>query len=161
MFGRQEKFFGWPNLYTPFNFNETKTLKPSFSCSITSKCMVRAIPLKWLVIIVNITTITYCLVKTAIFEAFHETTVKSLALSGRHRLNDRYAINYAGQFSADEIESTSLENNFTSRNYLLSICLSTNQPLQRTKSLLYVLVLHLMIPTVMAQIPHLLPMQLK
>lgn len=23
MFGKQAKFFGWPNLYTPFNFNET------------------------------------------------------------------------------------------------------------------------------------------
>ncbi|WP_217876517.1 TonB-dependent receptor plug domain-containing protein [Pseudoalteromonas shioyasakiensis] len=118
MFGSQEKFFGWPNLYTPFNFNETEDLETKLFMLNHKQVYGES----------NTFEVTgyyrkhndhYVLSREnpAIFEAFHETTVKSLALSGHHRLNDHYAINYAGQFIADEIESTSLENNFTSRNY--------------------------------------------
>jgi vitamin B12 transporter len=52
-----------------------------------------------------------------IFEAFHETDVTSVALSGRHAQTTSFALNYSAQFIADGIESTTLENNFTSRHY--------------------------------------------
>jgi outer membrane receptor protein involved in Fe transport len=47
----------------------------------------------------------------------HETKVASLALSGLHEIDEDKAINYAGQFSGDEIRSTKLENSFTDRSY--------------------------------------------
>ena len=51
------------------------------------------------------------------FEAFHETKVKSIAISGSHAQNTAFAVNYSAQYIEDEIESTTLENNFTSRTY--------------------------------------------
>ena len=48
----------------------------------------------------------------------HETKVSSLGFSGLHQLNNSLGINYSGQVTADEIESSSLEQgNFTSRTY--------------------------------------------
>ena len=52
------------------------------------------------------------------FPIWHETKVSSLGFSGLHALDDKFAINYSGQFTTDEIDSTSLENgDFTSRTY--------------------------------------------
>lgn len=47
----------------------------------------------------------------------HQTKVAAAALAGSHRFSDRYALGYSAQLTADEIESTKLENNFTSRSY--------------------------------------------
>ena len=47
----------------------------------------------------------------------HETQVAAAAMAGTHRFSDRYALAYSAQFTKDEIESTQLENNFTSRAY--------------------------------------------
>jgi len=48
----------------------------------------------------------------------HETKVSSLGFSGLHELNNSLGINYSGQVTADEIESSSLEEGkFTSRTY--------------------------------------------
>jgi outer membrane receptor protein involved in Fe transport len=43
--------------------------------------------------------------------------VASIALSGIHEIDENTAINYAGQFTGDEISSTKLENSFTDRSY--------------------------------------------
>lgn len=45
----------------------------------------------------------------------HETDVHVLALSGRQALSPKLNLNYAGQITADAIDSTNLEQNFTSR----------------------------------------------
>ncbi|MGJ8652822.1 MAG: TonB-dependent receptor plug domain-containing protein [Opitutaceae bacterium] len=47
----------------------------------------------------------------------HETDAHAIALSGKHQATDAFAIKYATQFTADEIESKNLENSYTSRNY--------------------------------------------
>ncbi|MEK9773893.1 MAG: TonB-dependent receptor, partial [Opitutae bacterium] len=48
----------------------------------------------------------------------HDTEVNSFSSMGRHELGSKVAINYGFQASADEIESSALENGaFTSRNY--------------------------------------------
>jgi hypothetical protein len=47
----------------------------------------------------------------------HETKVSSIGVSGLHALNEHWGINYIGQLTADEIDSTNLEENFTSRSY--------------------------------------------
>tara|TARA_R110002050_G_scaffold227974_2_gene363632 strand:- start:1381 stop:3264 length:1884 start_codon:yes stop_codon:yes gene_type:complete len=117
-FGSQEKFFGWPNLYTPFNVNETEDIKTKLlilnhkqyyaqDSTFELSSYYRR----------NDDHYVYSRENPSAFEAFHETEVKSIALSGRHAQTDSFALNYSTQFIADSIESTTLENNFTSRDY--------------------------------------------
>ena len=55
--------------------------------------------------------------KPSIYSETHETLVTTCAISGKHLINEAFKINYSAQISSDEIDSTSYENNFTSRNY--------------------------------------------
>ena len=117
-FGSQEKFFGWPNMYTPFNVNETEDLKTRLlilnhkqhyaeDSSFEISSYYRS----------NKDHYVFSRENPDIFEAFHETDVSSIALSGRHAQTASFALNYSTQFMTDSIKSTTLENNFTSRNY--------------------------------------------
>ena len=117
-FGSQDKFFGWPNMYTPFNFNETEDLKTQlFMLNHTQSYASDSI--------FEISVYTrrhndhyiFSRENPEIFQAFHKTEVKSVAFSGRHEQTESFALNYSAQFIEDSIESTSLENNFTSRRY--------------------------------------------
>ena len=117
-FGSQDKFFGWPNMYTPFNFNETEDLKTQlFMLNHTQSYASGSI--------FEISAYTrrhndhyiFSRENPEIFQAFHKTEVKSVAFSGRHEQTESFALNYSAQFIEDSIESTSLENNFTSRRY--------------------------------------------
>ena len=117
-FGYQEKFFGWPNLYTPFNVNETEDLQTRLlmfnhqqQYAQDSAFEVSAYYRK------HNDHYVFSRENPESFQAFHETKVKSVAVSGRHGVGAKLAVNYAAQFTADEIESTTLENNFTSRDY--------------------------------------------
>ncbi|MGO2013228.1 MAG: TonB-dependent receptor plug domain-containing protein [Pseudoalteromonas sp.] len=117
-YGSQKKFFGWPNLYTPFGVNETEDLETQLlmlnhkqdyanDSSFEASAYYRK----------NNDHYIYSRENPSGFAAFHETEVKSLAFSGRHGQSESFAINYSAQFISDSIESTTLENNFTSRNY--------------------------------------------
>ena len=117
-FGVQEKFFGWPNMYTPFNVNETEDLKARLLIFNHKQSYAQDSTFE-------VSTYyrrhndhyVFSRENPDIFEAFHETDVKSIALSGRHAQTASFALNYSAQFIADGIESTTLENNFTSRHY--------------------------------------------
>lgn len=117
-FGSQKKFFGWPNMYTPFNVNETEDLetrllilnhKQYYSTDSTFEISTYYRR--------NDDHYVYSRENPDIFEAFHETEVKSIAFSGRHAQATSFALNYSAQVITDSIESTTLENNFTSRDY--------------------------------------------
>ena len=117
-FGSQDKFFGWPNMYTPFNVNETEDLetqllilnhKQEYAQDSTFEISTYYRR--------NKDHYVFSRENPNIFEAFHVTDVKSIALSGRHAQTAAFALNYSTQFIADSIESTTLENNFTSRHY--------------------------------------------
>ncbi|MBH0038547.1 TonB-dependent receptor plug domain-containing protein [Pseudoalteromonas sp. SWN166] len=117
-FGAQDKFFGWPNLYTPFGVNETEDLETRLlmlnhkqNYAQDSNIEVSAYYRK------HNDHYIYSRENPSAFEAFHKSEVKSLGLSGRHAQSDVFAVNYSAQFIDDSIESTTLENNFTSRNY--------------------------------------------
>ncbi|MCU4674564.1 TonB-dependent receptor [Catenovulum sp. 2E275] len=117
-FGSQNKFFGWPNMYTPFGVNETEDLETQLfllnhqqNYATDSSFEVSAYYRK------HNDHYVYSRENPSAFESFHETEVKSVAFSGRHAQSESFALNYATQFIADSIKSTSLENNFTSRNY--------------------------------------------
>jgi hypothetical protein len=117
-FGVQEKFFGWPNMYTPFNVNETEDLKARLLIFNHKQNYAQDSTFE-------VSTYyrrhndhyVFSRENPDIFEAFHETDVTSLAISGRHAQTTSFALNYSAQFIADGIESTTLENNFTSRHY--------------------------------------------
>lgn len=123
-FGTQDKFLGWPNMYTPFNVNETEDLttelfmlnhKQDYGTDSTFEVSAYSRNHK--------DHYVYSRENPSAFEAFHETDVTSVAFSGRHSLSagqansGAFALNYSSQFMEDKIESTTLENNFTSRKY--------------------------------------------
>jgi vitamin B12 transporter len=117
-FGSQDKFFGWPNMYTPFNVNETEDLRTQLlmlnhkqNYATDSTFEISAYTRR------HNDDYVFSRENPQIFQAFHETEVKSVAFSGRHGQTESFALNYSVQFIEDSIESTSLENNFTSRRY--------------------------------------------
>jgi hypothetical protein len=117
-YGSQQKFFGWPNMYTPFGVNETEELDTTLlmfnhklAYASNSDFEVSAYYRK------NNDHYIYSRENPHIFEAFHETEVKSIGFSGRHAQSQSFALHYSAQFIEDSIDSTTLENNFTSRNY--------------------------------------------
>lgn len=119
-FGWQEKFFGWPNLYTPFGFNETEHLKTellAFNHRVWSSSenywqlgayyrrnyddyeFNRAVP-------------------GASNPFIHTTHVRSIAFDGRQGA-DAWAVVYGAQYMRDNLQSTSLTaGRFNSRDYL-------------------------------------------
>ncbi len=118
MYGSQDKFFGWPNMYTPFGVNETEELETRLlmlnhqqNYADNSHFEVSAYYRK------HNDHYIFSRENPSAFEAFHETKVKSIAISGSHTQNTAFAVNYSAQYIEDEIESTTLENNFTSRTY--------------------------------------------
>jgi vitamin B12 transporter len=117
-FGSQDKFFGWPNMYTPFNVNETEDLRTRLfmlnhkqNYATDSRFEISAYIRR------HNDHYVFSRENPEIFQAFHETDVKSLAFSGRHGQTESFALNYSTQFIEDSIVSTTLENNFTSRRY--------------------------------------------
>lgn len=117
-FGYQSKFFGWTNMYTPFGVNETEDLETKLlilnhkqNYAEDSVFEISAYYRS------NKDHYVFSREKPTAFQAFHETKVKSVAISGRHSLASSFSLNYSAQVSADSIDSTSLENNFTSRSY--------------------------------------------
>lgn len=116
--GYQEKFFGWPNMYTPFNVNETEDLETKLvmlnhrqSYSTNSHFEVSAYQRS------HKDHYVFSREKPEAFQAHHETDVKSLAISGMQGVSDALSLNYSAQWMSDSIQSTSLENQFTSREY--------------------------------------------
>lgn len=117
-FGYQTKFFGWPNMYTPFGVNETEDLETqmvilnhSQAYGFNSVFEVSAYYRR------HNDHYVFSRENPAAFQAMHETDVKAVAMSGHHHLEGPFSLNYSAQFFTDSIESTTLENNFTSRRY--------------------------------------------
>lgn len=138
-YGSQEKFFGWPNMYTPFNFNETEDLETKLFI-LNHKQYYGQDSTFEVSTYYRRHNDDYVLSREnpSMFQAFHETEVKSIALSGRHAQTAAFAVNYSSQFITDEITSTTLENNFTSRNYYkLSVLPEYQMALQNEQQLTF------------------------
>jgi hypothetical protein len=116
--GYQSKFFGWPEMYAaPYGSNETEYIKTRLV--LLNHQQSYGNRSHW-----EATAYHRRISDHYIYNRFspnnnfiHETKVASLALSGLHEIDEDKAINYAGQFSGDEIRSTKLENSFTDRSY--------------------------------------------
>lgn len=117
--GYQSKFFGWPNMYTPFGFNETENLKTSLFLlnhkqSYNERSYIEATAYYR----EHKDHYVFSRENPGIFQAKHTTDVTALGISGLHAFDAQWGLHYAGQITADEIESTSLERgDFQSRTY--------------------------------------------
>ncbi|WPJ97856.1 TonB-dependent receptor [Coraliomargarita algicola] len=116
--GYQSKFFGWPELYAAsFGSNETENLKTRLF--IVNHHQNYGDDSYWEATAYSRrNTDHYIYNRFAPNKAFvHETDVHSLGLSGKHAFDQSLSVNYQAQFTADQIESTTLEHSFTSRSY--------------------------------------------
>jgi len=120
--GYQDKFFGWPGMYTGNFFfafpPETEQLKTRlFLINHRQEYGIESD--------IELTAYYRRHSDHYRFNRFssapgniHETDVVSIGWDGKHFLTKRLALHHAGQITADEIESNTLENGpFTSRSY--------------------------------------------
>jgi len=117
--GYQSKFFGWPNMYTPFGRNETENLQTRLFLAthridygsedfIEASGYFRG----------HRDHYVFDRLQPQVFEAFHETRVFAGGVEGRHRFAP-IDLHYTGQFLSDEIDSSALLfGDFQSRRYL-------------------------------------------
>ncbi len=123
--GYQEKFFGWPGMYTAdINKHETEDLQTRlFHLNHQQEYDENN----------NFEISSYYRRNTDHFElggyeADHETQVSAISLSGKHYLNEKFLLNHSMQFTADEMIQTSAiwggtsiggldQGHFTTRSY--------------------------------------------
>ena len=142
-YGAQNKFFGWPNMYTPFNVNETEDLnaklfminhKQTYSTSNSAESSFEVTAYSRL----HEDHYVFSREVPDVFQAFHETKVTSIGFSGHHAQTDALALNYSAQYIEDSIDSTTLENNFTSRTYFkMSVLPEYKMTLQADEKLIF------------------------
>jgi vitamin B12 transporter len=119
--GYQEKFFGWPNLYTPFGFLETEDLATTLVV-LEHRLGERdgdylAGALLWRR---HVDDYEVDRTRPGLSNPFeHETRVVAGALEGRRAWDEAWAVRARAEIVADEIESTALTfGRFRSRTYL-------------------------------------------
>lgn len=118
--GWQEKFFGWPNLYTPFGFNETEFLQTELYAfnhrewtSPQNYWQIGAYYRR------NYDDYEFNRAVPGASNPFiHTTRVRAVAADGRQE-SGAWAVAYSAQYLSDKIESTSLTfGPYRSRDYL-------------------------------------------
>jgi hypothetical protein len=130
--GYQAKFFAWPGMYTAGRYSDTgdATEVPETENLKTRLYVINHYQSYGEESYIELTathrrhTDFYTLdaedwsVSPFFFVANHETKATSLGFSGFHRIDPQIGINYTGQITADDIESSSLEQgDFQSRTY--------------------------------------------
>ncbi len=121
LFGHQEKFFGWPNLYTPFNWLETEDLATTL-VALNHRVGDGAGDYWQAAALWRRTADDYEADRTipGRFNPYeHETQFTSFALDGRRELAAGWVLLGRAEVAADTLESTSLTaGDFNSRTYL-------------------------------------------
>src|SRR6478609_7560321 len=102
--GWQKKFFGWPNLYTPFGFNETESLETELYA--LNHRVALAGDNYWQVGAYyrrNYDDYEFNRAVPGLFNPYqHTTRVRSIALDGRQG-SGRWAVDYSAQLMADSL----------------------------------------------------------
>ncbi len=117
--GWQEKFFGWPNLYTPFGFNETEYLKTEL---YAFNHRVWSTPQNFWQIGAyyrrNYDDYEFDRATPGASNPFiHTTRVRALAADGHQESGD-WAVAYAAHYLSDSLQSTALTSgHFNTRDY--------------------------------------------
>ncbi len=117
--GWQKKFFGWPNLYTPFGVNETENLENELY-AVNHRVALEG-DNYWQIGAYyrrNYDDYEYNRFVPGQFNPYQHTThVRSIALDGRQG-SGSWAVDYSAQAMADSLESTALTfGNFHTRDY--------------------------------------------
>lgn len=107
--GYQAKFFGWPNLYTPFGFNETDSLQTVLA---TANHRQRYGEGSWWEVGAfwrrNKDDYEFNRAVPGASNPFqHTTRVRGAAVEGRHQAGD-IAVNYQAGWTGDQLQSTAL-----------------------------------------------------
>ncbi len=118
-FGYQAKYLAWPELYAaPFGSPESDNIKTTLvllnhaqSYDTESSFEASAYYRR------NADHYLFNRFSTDNRSFVHDTEATAAAIGGQHRFSDAFALNYSGQVTADQIESTRLENSFTNRTY--------------------------------------------
>ncbi len=108
--GYQAKFFGWPNLYTPFNSNETEDIE-TLLVALNHRVEWGEEEFFEAGAYYRRNRDNYAFNRFApvgpVPPFLHTTWVRGVAAGGRQRMGE-LAVNYRAEWLADEIESTSL-----------------------------------------------------
>ncbi|MBD5780149.1 TonB-dependent receptor [Pelagicoccus sp. NFK12] len=117
--GYQSKYLAWPELYAaPYGSNESDEVRTSLFLFNHSQSY--GPESSWEATVYHRRHHDHYLFNRASLadrSFVHQTEVSSAALNGVQALSDVLKLNYMVQLATDEIESTNLENNFTSRDY--------------------------------------------
>jgi len=107
-YGYQAKFFGWPNLYTPFGFHETESLQTNL-VAVNHRQNLGADEFVELGAFYRRNKDNYILSQEhpAIFDAHHTTWARGASLSGRSEAGP-VMLNYSTEVLSDNLASTSL-----------------------------------------------------
>lgn len=118
--GYQEKFFGWPNLYTPFNWLETDNLRTTL---VALNHRVGTLDGDYLQASAlwrrNLDDYEADRTQPGRFNPYqHETQITTVSLDGRRELTGGWALRGRAEAAADTLESTSLvAGRYDSRSY--------------------------------------------
>lgn len=117
--GYQSKYLAWPELYAaPFGSNESDEVRTGLFMFNHSQSY--GPDSSWEATVYHRRHHDHYLFNRASLDNrsfVHQTEVSSAALNGVQAVSDVVKVNYMLQLTTDEIESTKLENNFTSRDY--------------------------------------------
>ena len=122
-YGYQKKFFGWPNLYTPFGFHETEDLQTGL-LALNHRVSFGADDFVELGVFYRRNKDNYVLSRESpgIFNAQHTTGARGASVSGRNETGP-VTLNYSMEVVSDNLTSTSLtyfsptRGDFKSRTY--------------------------------------------
>lgn len=119
-FGYQSKYLAWPELYAaPFGSNESDDVRTTLLMFNHSQRY--GADSSWEATVYHRRHHDHYLFNRFNLENrsfVHDTEVTSAAINGVQGVNDVVKVNYMMQVASDQIESTRLENNFTSREYV-------------------------------------------
>jgi len=105
--GYQDKFFGWPNLYTPFNSDETDHLE-TLLAAFNHRTDLGGGDFIQLGAYYRRNVDDYEFDRTSTTHPFHHTTwVEDVALEGRRDVG-AFVLNFRGELLADELHSNAL-----------------------------------------------------
>ncbi len=117
--GYQSKYLAWPELYAaPYGSNESDEVRTSLFMVNHSQSY--GPDSFWEATVYHRRHHDHYLFNRASVNNrsfVHQTEASSAAINGTQAVSDVVKINYMAQFTTDKIESTKLENNFTSRDY--------------------------------------------
>ena len=127
--GYQEKFFGWPGMYTAnYNNHETEDIGTTLFLINHRKTYLEGSEYEVSAFHrANTDHYTWKRESPSSYEAFHETEVNGLGIKGRHQFSDVFALRYFSQITSDSIDTYTTSGGtrylgldrgkFTSRNY--------------------------------------------